>query len=54
MTLIESLLDVMNKHFHTGLSENAILGVFAAVCKAVAHMHSQDPPIIHRDLKVLY
>jgi serine/threonine protein kinase len=23
------------------------------VCEAVAHMHNQNPPIAHRDLKVL-
>jgi serine/threonine protein kinase len=28
------------------------LTIFLSVCRAVALMHSQDPPIIHRDLKI--
>ncbi|EFC43718.1 predicted protein, partial [Naegleria gruberi] len=33
-------------------SEQEILNIFFDVCKGVAHMHSQNPPMIHRDLKV--
>lgn len=31
-------------------SEQEILKIFFDVCKGVAHMHSQNPPMIHRDL----
>ena len=34
------------------LTPRQVLRVFHETCLAVAHMHSQDPPIIHRDLKV--
>eukprot|EP00731_Ephydatia_muelleri_P018322 Em0011g362a len=34
------------------LSPRQVLRVFYETCSAVAHMHGQDPPIIHRDIKV--
>ena len=34
------------------LTPRQVLRVFFETCCAVAHMHSQNPPIIHRDLKV--
>jgi cyclin G-associated kinase len=34
------------------LSPRHVLCVFYQTCSAVAHLHSQTPPIIHRDLKV--
>mmetsp|Transcript_9055 Transcript_9055/g.21940 ORF Transcript_9055/g.21940 Transcript_9055/m.21940 type:complete len:597 (+) Transcript_9055:36-1826(+) len=34
------------------LSEEKLLSVFHPVCKAVAHLHAQNPPITHRDLKL--
>ena len=34
------------------LTPRQVLRVFFETCSAVAHMHSQKPPIIHRDLKV--
>ncbi len=36
----------------THLTPGQVLRVFYAACSAVAHMHSQKPPIIHRDIKV--
>lgn len=36
------------------LTCNEILPVFYQTCRAVAHMHSQNPPMIHRDLKVKF
>ncbi len=30
-----------------------VLRIFHQICRAVAHMHKQNPPIIHRDLKVV-
>ena len=29
-----------------------VLKMFYQTCRAVAHMHKQTPPVIHRDLKV--
>jgi cyclin G-associated kinase len=34
------------------LNPKQVLRVFYATCSAVAHMHSLQPPIVHRDLKV--
>jgi len=34
------------------LAEPKLLSIFHSVCKAVAHLHSQTPPIAHRDLKL--
>jgi AP2-associated kinase len=34
------------------MTETEILFIFETVCKAVYHMHSLEPPIAHRDLKV--
>lgn len=31
---------------------NQVLRIFHQICRAVAHMHKQNPPMIHRDLKV--
>ena len=43
------LLEVVtNNH----LTPRQVLRVFYETCSAVAHMHNQIPPIIHRDLKV--
>eukprot|EP00123_Amoebidium_parasiticum_P014235 comp22405_c0_seq1/m.33487 comp22405_c0_seq1/g.33487 ORF comp22405_c0_seq1/g.33487 comp22405_c0_seq1/m.33487 type:complete len:655 (-) comp22405_c0_seq1:232-2196(-) len=46
------VLDVMNQSLKSGLSETYILDCFSSVCRAVVAMHMQNPPIIHRDLKV--
>jgi cyclin G-associated kinase len=43
------LVDIVNTQ---RLTPNQVLRVFHETCLAVAHMHSQAPPIIHRDLKV--
>ena len=43
------LLDVVSNN---RLSPRQVLRVFYETCSAVAHMHNQIPPIIHRDLKV--
>ncbi|KAF2075010.1 hypothetical protein CYY_003706 [Polysphondylium violaceum] len=47
-----SLLDIMNAREATRLDEREILSVFSDVCYAIQEMHSQTPPISHRDLKI--
>ncbi|KAJ2802000.1 Ark- serine/threonine protein kinase, partial [Coemansia guatemalensis] len=46
------VLSLMNANLGRGLDESTILHIFCDVCKAVAHMHYQPEPILHRDLKV--
>lgn len=45
------LLDLLDK-YQGKLSEERILSVFSEIIRAVALLHSQAPPIQHRDLKV--
>lgn len=51
----DSLIGRMQRKFELkqNFSESQILAIFSDICTAVAHMHSQNPPVIHRDLKVL-
>lgn len=46
------IIDLMNRHLRERLSEACILKVFVDVCEAIGYMHSFDPPLIHRDIKV--
>ena len=48
----ESLLSKLNASIGGGLREDEILFIFQSIVEAVAHLHSQNPPIIHRDLKI--
>ncbi|KAL0488881.1 serine/threonine-protein kinase [Acrasis kona] len=50
----DSLINVIQRkaEARSHLKEELILNIFLSVCKAVAHMHCQDPPILHRDLKI--
>ena len=34
------------------LPADQVCQVMYQTCKAVQHLHSQDPPVLHRDLKV--
>lgn len=45
------LVDVLQQRT-TDLSLGQVLQIFYQTCSAVCHMHSQSPPIIHRDLKI--
>ncbi|KAH7936005.1 hypothetical protein HPB52_016376 [Rhipicephalus sanguineus] len=45
------LVDVLQQRT-TNLSLAQVLQIFYQTCSAVRHMHSQSPPIIHRDLKI--
>ena len=46
------MVDLMNARLTNRFSEQEILRIFYDTCMAVSFMHEQDPPIIHRDLKV--
>ncbi|KAF5274004.1 hypothetical protein FQA39_LY01119 [Lamprigera yunnana] len=46
-----SLVDIL-KSLSSPLDSELITRIFYQTCRAVSHMHSQTPPIIHRDLKI--
>ncbi|KAJ2707229.1 Ark- serine/threonine protein kinase [Coemansia sp. IMI 203386] len=46
------VLTLMNQTLPRYLDEQTILHIFTDTCKAVAHMHYQQHPLLHRDLKV--
>ncbi|KAJ2686052.1 Ark- serine/threonine protein kinase, partial [Coemansia sp. RSA 1285] len=46
------VLSLLNDSLPNGLGEHTILQIFSDMCKAVAHMHYQNPPLLHRDLKI--
>uniref|UniRef100_UPI00358E9723 BMP-2-inducible protein kinase-like isoform X2 n=1 Tax=Myxine glutinosa TaxID=7769 RepID=UPI00358E9723 len=46
------LVRQMNDRLEEGFTEQEVLHIFCDVCEAVACMHQQNPPIMHRDLKV--
>lgn len=45
------LVDILRQR-QIPLTCNEVLPIFYQTCRAVAHMHSQNPPMIHRDLKL--
>ncbi|KAI0488860.1 hypothetical protein KFK09_028699 [Dendrobium nobile] len=47
----KSLVDVLESRGARYFEENEVLLIFRDVCNAVFAMHSQSPPIAHRDLK---
>ncbi|KAK3755297.1 hypothetical protein QZH41_014605 [Actinostola sp. cb2023] len=46
------LIKVMRERNGKPFPPNQLLKIFYQLCRAVAHLHKQDPPIVHRDLKV--
>ncbi|KAI8787018.1 cyclin-G-associated kinase isoform X1 [Biomphalaria glabrata] len=44
------LVDELNRRGHP-LPFDQVLRVFYQTCRAVHHMHNQNPPVVHRDLK---
>ncbi|XP_050499686.1 cyclin-G-associated kinase [Diabrotica virgifera virgifera] len=46
-----SLVEVLQART-SAFDVDLITRIFYQTCRAVAHMHSQNPPIIHRDLKI--
>lgn len=43
---------MMNTRLQNRLTEAEILKIFSDVVEAVCWMHTRDPPLMHRDLKV--
>lgn len=46
------IIDLLNSRLQNRLTESEILKIFSDTVDAVAHMHSQKPILMHRDLKV--
>lgn len=46
------MIDMMNRRLRERLTESEILQIFTDVCEGVAVMHNQNPPLLHRDLKI--
>ncbi|KAI7945091.1 hypothetical protein MJO28_010786 [Puccinia striiformis f. sp. tritici] len=46
------IIDLLNSRLQNRLTESEILKIFSDTVSAVAHMHSQNPILIHRDLKI--
>ncbi|EMD44740.1 actin-regulating kinase, putative [Entamoeba histolytica KU27] len=47
-----STINVLERTYPNPIKEEAVLRMFYQICHAVAFMHSQNPPLFHRDLKV--
>ena len=60
MSIRSNPTDPIIDHLRVGLTLPAgrafnadqVLDIFYQVCKSVCVLHSQEPPVIHRDLKV--
>lgn len=46
------MVEIMNSRLQDRFTETEVLQIFTDVCHGVDHMHSQSPPIVHRDLKI--
>ena len=46
------IIDMMNTRLQNRLTEAEILKIFSDVVEGVCWMHTRDPPLMHRDLKV--
>ena len=47
------VIQLMNENLNNGLSEEMIFRIFTDACEAVATLHHSQPPVMHRDLKVI-
>lgn len=47
-----SLIDLIKRQNGEKLDELEICQYFIQICKGVSQMHTQSPPIAHRDLKI--
>ena len=48
------VVQLMNEHISSGFNESLVLKIFSDTCEAVSKLHQADPPVIHRDLKVMF
>jgi AP2-associated kinase len=46
------LVDYLNTRLGNRPSESELLTIFSDICLAVVHLHSMNPPIAHRDIKI--
>lgn len=46
------LVKLLQERYGQPYPPNQVLKMFYQICRAVAYMHKQTPPVIHRDLKV--
>jgi serine/threonine protein kinase len=46
------MVEYMNSRKNNRFREDELLDLFAQICAGVAHLHAQQPPIAHRDIKV--
>ncbi|EKE39874.1 hypothetical protein ENUP19_0371G0027 [Entamoeba nuttalli] len=47
-----SLVQILEKSYPKGLQESIVLGIFYQIANAISFLHSQNPPIVHRDIKI--
>jgi AP2-associated kinase len=47
-----TLLDFINNRQEKNMNENQALFIIQQVANGIYHMHSQNPPIAHRDIKI--
>lgn len=47
-----SVIDLMNEHISSGFTEKLVLKIFCDTCEAISVLHYNEPPVLHRDLKV--
>ena len=46
------MIKLLQERYGQPYAPDKVLKMFYQTCRAVAHMHKQTPPVIHRDLKV--
>lgn len=44
----------MNENLTAGFTEGLIIKIFCDTCEALSLMHQNEPPALHRDLKVCF
>ncbi|ANZ75944.1 BA75_02718T0 [Komagataella pastoris] len=47
-----TLIDFMNTRLHNKLKEDEVLKIMSDVSQGIAIMHSLQPPLVHRDIKI--